>query len=156
MRNAAYQRPCCHHPCGVGARLTLCNLSQLKKRPLLKQLVLWRGLKNMRITEDFLRHGGSELAPCSTSTDLQMAVRYAKDWRTGMLKRSEKALIFRVLVDGFMQQGPHLSFLSAFPHEKEALYPPLTFFKPVRKEAKKLTYNGTEFSIVDVKPTFPT
>ena len=59
-----------------------------------------------------------------------------------------------MVVNNFMQQGPDLSFLSAFPHEKEALYPPLTFFKP-RGNPEQLTYNGTRFTIVDVKATFP-
>ena len=29
-------------------------------------------------------------------------------------------------------------------------------FKPVRREVERLTYNGTEFTVVDVKPHFPT
>ena len=120
------------------------------------EVVLWRGMKNMRATEDFLRDGGSELAPCSTSADLKMAIRYAKDWQADGNGRGDTALIFRVLIDDFMSQGPDLSFLSVFPHEKEALYPPLTFFKPVSREVNRLAYNGTEFSIVDVKPSFPT
>lgn len=53
-----------------------------------------------------------------------------------------------------MQQGPDLSFLSAFPHEQEALYPPLTFFKPC-STPEHLEYNGAKFTIVDVRPTFP-
>jgi hypothetical protein len=57
-------------------------------------------------------------------------------------------------VDDFMSQGPDLKWLSAFPHENEALYPPLTFFKPVGKP-ERLEYDGSEFTIVDVKPTFP-
>ena len=53
-----------------------------------------------------------------------------------------------------MDQAPDLSFLSVFPHEKEYLYPPLSYFQPVRKE--KLSFDGTDFAIVDVKPRFPT
>ena len=56
----------------------------------------------------------------------------------------QAALIFRIIVDGWLDQGPDLSFLSAFPHEKEFTYPPLTFFRPVGK-MERLIYNGTEF-----------
>jgi hypothetical protein len=106
----------------------------------------------MRATEPFMHFGGSELAPCSTTPNLKVAVRYARDW--SVPAEGEKALIFRVLVDSFMAAGPNLKWLSAFPHENEALYPPLTFFKPVRKPVH-LIYDGSEFTIVDVKPTFP-
>ena len=40
------------------------------------------------------------------------------------------------------------------PHEHEALYPPLTFFKPIGKP-EDLEYDGCRFTIVDVRPTFP-
>ena len=110
-------------------------------------------MRNVKTTDAFLEHGGSELAPCSTTPNLEVAIRYAKDWDA---KESyvDRALIFRVLVDSFMHQGPDLRFLSVFPHEQEALYPPLTYFKP-HGTPKRIVYNGTEFTIVDVKPTFP-
>ena len=116
-------------------------------------MVLWRGLKNLRATESFLHFGGSELAPCSTTPDLEIAIRYARDWSEEE-DDGGKALIFRVLVDDFMGQAPDLKWLSAFPHENEALYPPLTFFNPIGKP-EQIHYDGTEFTIVDVRPTFP-
>ena len=115
--------------------------------------VLWRGLSNVRATEDFMLHGGSEIAACSTTSDLEIAIRYAKGWTTD---HGDHALIFCVIVQDFMQLGPDLSFLSAFPHEKEALYPPLTFFKPTGSKPAQLTYNDITITIVDVRPTFPT
>jgi hypothetical protein len=117
------------------------------------QMVLWRGLKNISATKSFMLLGGSELAPCSTTPDIEIAIRYARDW-TADEDQGGRALIFRVLVDDFMNQGPDLKWLSCFPHESEALYPPLTFFKPVG-EPERLMYDGSEFTIVDVKPTFP-
>ena len=112
-------------------------------------------MRNMRPTDDFLNRGGSELAPCSTTPDLEIAVRYAKNWEADD-GQGEQALIFRLLCENFMQRGPDLKFLSAFPHEQEALYPPLTFFKPIAgAEPEHLTYGGTEFTIVDVRPNFP-
>ena len=94
-----------------------------------------------------------KLAPCSTTPDLEIAIRYAKDWdeTTG---EKERALIFRVIPEDFMSQGASLSFLSAFPREQEALYPPLTFFKP-KGAPLHFVYQGTEFTIVNVRPSFP-
>ena len=117
------------------------------------EVVLWRGMRDMQATNLFMQQGGSELAPCSTTTDVHVALRYAKDWTPGH-GRGQQALIFRVLVENFLQQAPDLAFLSAFPHEKEALYPPLTLFKPLGK-AEKLTFDETEFVVVTVRATFP-
>lgn len=110
---------------------------------------------NMRATHNFLKEGGSELAPCSSTSDLDIAIRYAKKWQDDDGHDGQAALIFRIIVDGWLDQGPDLSFLSAFPHEKEFTYPPLTFFRPVGK-MERLIYNGTEFTILDAKPSFPT
>ena len=117
--------------------------------------VLLRGMGNMRATHNFLKEGGSELAPCSSTSDLDIAIRYAKKWQDDDGHDGQAALIFRIIVDGWLDQAPDLSFLSAFPHEKEFTYPPLTFFQPVGK-MERLIYNGTEFTILDAKPSFPT
>lgn len=85
-----------------------------------EELVLWRGMRGVQATDAFVEHGGSELAPCSTTPNLEIAVRYAKEWHSDTAQ-DEKALIFRVLVEDFMNRGPGLGFLSAFPHEQEAL-----------------------------------
>ena len=53
--------------------------------------VLWRGVRNVRTTHHFLQYGGSELAPCSMTPDLEIAVRYAKDWQAEYV-RGERAL----------------------------------------------------------------
>ena len=38
-------------------------------------------MANMRATHNFLKEGGSELAPCSSTSDLDIAIRYAKKWQ---------------------------------------------------------------------------
>ena len=78
--------------------------------------ILWRGMRDVRpsSTATFMHRGGSELAPCSTTADLCVAVRYSRG-------HSGNALIFRVQVGSFMQHGGDLRFLSAFPHEREVL-----------------------------------
>ena len=113
--------------------------------------VLWRGMRGMTIPASFHLQGGSELAPCSTTADLRVAVRYACG---ASAARAGNGLLFRVLVPSFMQQGADLSFLSAFPHEREALYPPLTFFRP-KSQVRKLTYDDVELAVMDVEPHFP-
>ena len=119
-----------------------------------KRPPLWRGMKDMRATASFMENGGSELAPCSTTPDLHVAIKYSKDWNSDS-HGGEKSLIFAVHVENFLQQGPDLSFLSCFPHEQEALYPPLTFFKPMSRVKEVISYDGTEFTIVEVSPNFP-
>ena len=91
-------------------------------------------MQQMRLADEFVRLGGSELSVCSTTSDIEIAIRYAKGCK--------QALLFRVVVTDFMELAPDISFLSAFPHEKEALYPPLTFFGPLGRKAEKLTYEA--------------
>ena len=53
--------------------------------------------------------------------------------------------------DDFMDKGVDLSWLSAFPHEKEYLYPPLTFLMPIHPEPKAIDIGGRKYQIVDLK-----
>jgi len=43
-----------------------------------EETVLWRGMGNMRITERFMVLGGTELACCSATSDLDIAARYSQ------------------------------------------------------------------------------
>ena len=110
------------------------------------ETILWRGMKNLQVTDKFLAKGGTELAPMSTTTNLDIAVRYSRGAGT--------ALIFRLRSTSFMNLGCDLTPLSAFPHEKEYLYPSLTFLQPTGK-THKLVYDGTTFTVVEVEPSFP-
>ena len=47
-----------------------------------------------------------------------------------------------------------LSFLSAFPHEREALCPPLAFFR-LKSQVRKLTYVSIELAVMDVEAHVP-
>lgn len=108
--------------------------------------VLWRGIKGVKAPEEFLRKGGTELAPMSSTCDLRVAARYARG--------VPDALLFMLLVDNFMQEGADLTFLSAFPQEREFLYPPLTFLAPTGR-THHLRHDGTHFTIVEVVPHYP-
>ena len=103
---------------------------------------LWRGMKNLRVVESFTAQGGTELAPMSTSTDLQVAVQYS---------RSPSSLLLKIRTKSFMQRGADLAFLSAFPGESELLYPPLTFLAPTGR-TMEYEQAGMKFTVVEVEP----
>ena len=107
---------------------------------------LWRGIKNTRITEEFLngRTGGTELGLMSTTRDLKIAVEYSKSLEGN-------ALLFKFKVDNIKQFGADVSWLSAFPTEKEILYPPLTFLQPTGR-VETTTINGMAFTTVEIQP----
>ena len=106
----------------------------------------------MKTSDDagkFGRKGGTELAPMSTTTDLQVAAKYA---------RSGTSLLFKITLDNFMQYGAELKWLSAFPNEEEVLYPPLTYLQPTgRVQPIKIGEGNTllTFMCYEVKPTIP-
>jgi hypothetical protein len=53
-----------------------------------------------------------------------------------------------------MNLGCDISELSAFPHEREYLYPPLTFLHP-NGVMHKLKRAGVTYTVVEVEPSFP-
>jgi len=108
------------------------------------KLDLWRGMRDTQPTESFLQHGGTELAPMSTTTQLQVALQYSA---------ASSSLLFKLRTDNFMDRGASLQFLSAFPCEEEVLYPPLTFLKPTGKRMSIL-HKGRTITIVEVMPKF--
>jgi hypothetical protein len=52
-----------------------------------------------------------------------------------------------------LQRGADIQFLSAFPAEKELLYPPLTFLKPSPgRKPVRVDVAGATFSVVEAEP----
>lgn len=84
---------------------------------------LFRGCKDLKPTDDFMRRGGSELATMSTTSELEVAMRYAA---------SASPVLLRLKLRNFMECGADISFCSAFPAESEVIYPPQTFILPHR------------------------
>ena len=84
---------------------------------------LWRGLRNLKAANDldFFRRGATELGFMSMTRNLGVAVRYSL---------SQHSLLFKVVVEDFMTMGADVQWLSAFPSEREILYPPLMYLKP--------------------------
>jgi len=112
---------------------------------------LWRGMSNVQSTDAFRQQGGSEAAPMSTTSDPVVAVAYGQ---------SRRCLLLKIVASNFVHLGADLSWLSAFPAEKEILYPPLTFLDPTGREATVHFGPGEigagspemEFQIIEVRP----
>ena len=101
---------------------------------------------NVAASEEFEKLGGCELAPMSTTSNPSVAVAYGQ---------SEQSLLFKILSKSFMTRGADITFLSAFPGEREYLFPPLTYLSPTgRREQIHLTIAGrkVEFTVVEVEP----
>ena len=88
------------------------------------RVVLWRGVKSVKADQDFLENGGTELAPMSTTTDLDVALGYLNG-----MTLSEGAVLFKIVVTNKLNMGADLAWLSAFPSEAEVLYPPMTYLE---------------------------
>ena len=109
---------------------------------------LWRGLKDMEreLPPDIVSQGGTELAPMSTTTLLQVAVQYSA---------SHNPMLMRLHTESPMQRGSDVSYLSAFPDEAEYLFPPLTYLEVTDSHAVDIKLpdgQASRFTIVDVKP----
>ena len=108
----------------------------------MRRVYLYRGMKDVTAPADFMAQGGTELAPMSTTSDLSVAMRYSA---------SSTSVLLRLITESFMQRGPDISFLSAFPAEQEFLFPPLTYLEPTG-DVQKLRVDDATFTVVDVRP----
>ena len=105
-----------------------------------KQTTLWRGMKNKTVDiERFMKLGGTELAPMSTTTDEDVARKYAK---------SNVPLVLKYEVVG-LRAGVSIQWLSLYPKESEYLYPPLTYI------SYKRHYEDDGQLVVVVEPEMP-
>ena len=106
-------------------------------------LDFFRGLANVAPGDDsdFLERGGTMGAPMSTSRALQTAIQYAA---------SEHMLVLKLKTTNFRQRGADIGFLSAFPREKEILYPPGTFLEVTSTEHHQM--GSTRLQVAEVVP----
>lgn len=86
-----------------------------------KPKVLWRGMRNLDVSQTFMDQGGTEMGFMSTTTSLEVAVKYSL---------AKNSLLLKIVPQTFMATGADVSWLSAFPSESEMLYPPLTYLRP--------------------------
>ena len=119
------------------------------------EVILWRGMSNVRMPDQFYAEGGgAERAPMSTTSDLKVAIQYSS-WELGAAP-----IVFRLVTSNFTKRGADLSWLSAFPSEKEVLFPPLTRLIPVggqRSKAEHLVQSddaGLRYTVIEVTPDF--
>jgi Ca2+-binding EF-hand superfamily protein len=106
-----------------------------------KSQELWRGMKDMKLDEIFESVGGTEMAVMSTTSNKDVALKYAS---------SESALVFKYKTVG-LTRGVKIQFLSLYPKEVEYVYPPLTFLSVVGKPYPEATHYGN-VTIVPVTP----
>ena len=105
----------------------------------------WRGLAGMAVATEFMEQGGTEYGCMSTSAAREIAIEFAG---------TKHPLVFKYETENFMSRGADISFLSVYPDEKEALYPPLTYLSASKIRVEVI--DGVKYIIVTVKPTFPT
>ncbi len=122
--------------------------SEMLEQPSGKKVVLWRGLRSTHVTEEFEKHGGTELAFMSTTKNLDVAVCYSL---------SSHSLLLKILVPSFIALGAELQWLSAFPGEEEILYPPLTYLEPTNQTDQIYVDcdDGRRacFTVIELRPT---
>jgi len=106
--------------------------------------ILWRGLKDVCLSDEFKDSGGTEMACMSTTGSTSIAAGYA------LKTINQEPMIFRIVSDNFMSCGADISWLSVYPNEAEVLFPPLTYLQ-VTKVRQMTAMKGL---IVDVKPSF--
>ena len=59
-------------------------------------------------------------------------------------------LVFKVVTKNCLSRGADISFLSVYPTEQEALYPPLTYLRCL--EMKMETLSGVQLLVATVEP----
>lgn len=109
-------------------------------------IVFWRGMKDVSLTMEFLKKGGTEFACMSTTASEDVASKFAQ---------SKCPLIFKFESSSFMSRGANVGFLSVYPEEKEFLYPPLTYLRSIKAEHQKIGKNGVMALVATVEPIFP-
>ena len=100
-------------------------------------------MKDLGLTAEFVAKGGTEFGFLSTSSSKEVAVNFAV---------SQLPLIFKFKTKDFTSRGADISFLSVYPGEEEALYPPLTYLRSVGMQ--KEIVGGLEVVVATVEPVF--
>ena len=127
------------HPLSALVWNIFTGLKQLRRAVELKEgetTILWRGMKNVQVSNKFIQNGGAEQAPMSTTKNLDVALQYGTSLQGSVL--------FKIVAKNELEMGAELGWLSAFPQEEEVLYPPLSFLTPSKQE--KIYVNTTSSS----------
>ena len=112
-----------------------------------RQETLYRGLCDAEIPQQFLERGGTEFAPMSFTRNLDTAIAFSTNHGGG----ASCSTVLRVQTAGAIQRGANVTYLSCFPGEREALYPPLTYLRPAhRSDVVPIASSGIQVQVVDV------
>ena len=103
----------------------------------------WRGLDDMAVSEDFMAQGGTEIGCMSTTDSVDVARKFAR------LGEKPNPLLLKVEATSLMDCGADIGWLSMYPEEKEVLFPPLTYLRPV---GQPVLEDGC--TVVTVQPRF--
>eukprot|EP00802_Teleaulax_amphioxeia_P004400 Tamp_04404.p1 GENE.Tamp_04404~~Tamp_04404.p1 ORF type:complete len:613 (+),score=161.16 Tamp_04404:883-2721(+) len=148
LRNLERFREKRPHPLAVTVSFIVRGIKKLRRvdasaAAAIQSLVLWRGVKNVRITKQFLEKGGTELGALSTTTALGVAIDFS---------RSKRSLIFKIVTQNKLQRGADLHWLSIFPSEQEVLWPPLTYLQPTSL-TQEVEIDGWHLTVLEVHTT---
>ena len=123
-----------------------------------KSTALWRGISNVKLEEKFHTEGGTMLGFSSTSYDPNIAIKYLEPSHDSNIPPvGSSHLLLKISTDSKgLNSGGEIKFLSAYPAEKEVLFPPLTFLKPVIGSNDKVKLKHDRIvTIIEVRPTLP-
>jgi hypothetical protein len=84
---------------------------------------LWRGMADMKVDENLLSEGGTEMAVMSSTSDKEVALSYARR------ETPKPGLVIKYKTFG-LSRGVSIQFLSLYPKEVEFIYP-VHLFKQV-------------------------
>ena len=113
---------------------------------------LWRGIKGRALdTPDFRAHGGTELAPMSTTGAREIAQRYAGAVTDAGDGGGQQGLLMSFATRG-LSRGVEIHMFSLYPKEREFLYPPLTYL--LFDETREIE-DADGLTTVPVLPTMP-
>ncbi len=110
-------------------------------------VILWRGMSGLKLSDEFSKVGGAELAVMSTTTEVSVAISYA------VQKDTRSALLFRFVTRNNLERGAEVKWLSMFPNESETLFPPLTFLQRTRTEPQEVVHCGVKVTVVEMSTT---
>ena len=77
------------------------------------------------------------------TAELWVALKYSQG--------GDSSVLLWLRTQNFMDRGVDLTWISAFPHEREFLFSPLTYMQPVRDEPIVVQIGGVIYQVFEVK-----
>ncbi len=77
------------------------------------------------------------------TAELWVALKYSQG--------GDSSVLLWLRTQNFMDRGVDLTWISAFPHEREFLFSPLTYMQSVRDEPIIVKIGGVTYKVFEVK-----